>query len=400
MFRLLPLVCLLVVLLECVPAINRNEVPPPTVRNEEPLPSQSSVPLQAQRLQLPRGSLRSAAFSPDGKILATVSWGPPICLWDTATGEELVRIEENERLQAGVLCFSPSGEWVVGKLYKSWEKGGQLLLWDVTTGERVREFVGHETEVLTATFAEDKTLVSVDREGLVRWWDVETAKCLRVWDPAPPQGNPWGNAKTAPHRRREHACLSQDASRLVMLVDEIEDVQVTKAGSPPETVHVAIPMMKAWDVRQGKELWGCRAPTAREEPWFDSSADGKVLAVRLYLLSGPRAYDDQYGVTILDGWTGKERLPIRRPTHEWLGNVVLSRDGKVVAVMGGRETGIKLYDTETGKLLHQWDEPLKPGFLCHPGQGIFSPDGKRLAFGSDFPTVVIWELPARDQRKE
>jgi len=84
------------------------------------------------------------------------------------------------------VAFSPDGRFCLsgtgsdGTRFSSNGKGDPTLqLWDVSTGECVRRFEGHEEEVTSVAFSPDgRFCVSVSMDGTLRFWNVLTGKCL------------------------------------------------------------------------------------------------------------------------------------------------------------------------------------------------------------------------------
>ena len=57
---------------------------------------------------------------------------------------------------------------------------GELLMWDMQRGERVRSFEGHRAMATAVDWeARGDLLVSGDREGVLRWWNAERGECVR-----------------------------------------------------------------------------------------------------------------------------------------------------------------------------------------------------------------------------
>jgi WD40 repeat protein len=79
----------------------------------------------------PAGANTVLALAPDGRLLAAVTRGPDIRLWDLLTGKEVGRLEGHT---AGVwaLAFAPDGKTLASG---SWDR--TVRLWDVDT-RRVR----------------------------------------------------------------------------------------------------------------------------------------------------------------------------------------------------------------------------------------------------------------------
>lgn len=118
--------------------------------------------------------VNAVAFSPDGKQLATGSGEPSrggeLKLWDVATGQ-LVRDFPKVHSDAVLsLEFSPDG-----KLLASGAADKMARVTDVATGKVVRNFEGHTHHVLGVSWSADgRTLATAGADGMVKVWDFTT----------------------------------------------------------------------------------------------------------------------------------------------------------------------------------------------------------------------------------
>src|SRR5262249_7377061 len=107
----------------------------------------------------------SVAFSPDGQVLATGSYGG-VRLWEVATGRQIATLPSHPVVNA--LAFAPSGRTLA---VASGQAGG-LDLWDLETRTR-RALEGHVVDIQRLAFAPDGTkIASGDYSGQIRLWDV------------------------------------------------------------------------------------------------------------------------------------------------------------------------------------------------------------------------------------
>jgi WD40 repeat protein len=118
--------------------------------------------------------VKSLAFSPDGKILASASLDKTIKLWDTSTGNEIRTLSGHTGGVTGV-AFSPDGLTVASA---SWDT--TVILWDVHSGNLLQKFSGHTDRVNSVAFSPDgHLLASASDDGSVRLWDPQTGKLVR-----------------------------------------------------------------------------------------------------------------------------------------------------------------------------------------------------------------------------
>jgi WD40 repeat protein/tRNA A-37 threonylcarbamoyl transferase component Bud32 len=121
----------------------------------------------------------SAAFSPDGRRLATTvsggGTGDSVCVWDVATGQALAQF----RGFAGAVrfaAFSPDGRRLLTPA------GKDAWVWDVATRERVCQLQGHEGNVLAAVFSRDgKRVLTGAEDGTATLWDAATGQVLSMY---------------------------------------------------------------------------------------------------------------------------------------------------------------------------------------------------------------------------
>ena len=112
--------------------------------------------------------VRSVAFSPDGKVLASSVRAGTVKLWDTETGANVATLEG----AGGPVVFSPDGRMLASR-------GGvqEIKLWDLETQTDIMTLRGKAGAVFDLTFSPDgTTLVSGEGFGTIKFWDVATGE--------------------------------------------------------------------------------------------------------------------------------------------------------------------------------------------------------------------------------
>jgi WD40 repeat protein len=109
--------------------------------------------------------VEAAAFSPDGRLLATAADDRSGRIWDVATGKQVAALKH---LDAGIwnMAFSPDGTKLV-----TGGKEDAARLWDVKTGRELATWRGHAGWVLSAKFSPDgQWVLTEDQNGHCRLW--------------------------------------------------------------------------------------------------------------------------------------------------------------------------------------------------------------------------------------
>lgn len=123
------------------------------------------------------GKVNSVRFSPDGKWLITSSGTTGLfgqaAIWDVATGKKLKEfIGHKDVLYAAEV--SPDQRWLATGSYDQ-----NIILWEIASGKQVRQLTGHNGAVFDLEFSPDSaTLISAAADSTVKVWQVTTGKRL------------------------------------------------------------------------------------------------------------------------------------------------------------------------------------------------------------------------------
>ena len=165
----------------------------------------------------PKDMLAAAAFSPDGRIIATATRREAmIVLWDASTGESIRELRDAAGLAIHTLCFAADG-----KSLSAFDFDGGTRRWDVGSGDALGppegQIAGPQRLVLTA---DRKTLITGGSDGVIRLWDTETGR----------------------ERRR----LLAGGRSVQMLTLSLDDKRLATRGSGED--------VRLWEVDSGKAL--------------------------------------------------------------------------------------------------------------------------------------------------
>jgi WD40 repeat protein len=281
----------------------------------------------------PAKGASSTALSPDGAHVATAEYDGNFQIWESATGEEIIRLKAYCRFAA--LCFSPDGRYLAAR------GGGFVIAWETDTYEELFSSLVGDSPYMSdqLVFSPDSTKLATNGdEGGPVVLDVRTGRVLiRV-----------------SHEVTLHAlCFSPDGRSLA------------SAGRNYRDEDFAV---RLWETTKGREF--ARFAHAASIWAARFSPDGRYLATG----SG----DNTARV-----WDVTSRREIVRMNHEdRVQAVSFSPDGKTLATASldgsARIWGLTGFP-DSGQVVHEdvvW-------------QVCFSPDGTYLASASKDRTVRI-----------
>lgn len=330
--------------------------PNPTPMPLAPMPPVSMPPPLAPLLTL-KGHTKGifqAAWSPNGKLLATCSRDHTAKIWDAASGKALLTLKGHTgRVHSA--AFRPDG-----KLLATASEDHGIRLWDSTSGKEVRRLDGHSDDVYTVAWSPDgKRLASCSDDHSVRIWDADAGKVLHTL-----QGH---------SHRVLTVAFSPDGRRLASACPN-DSSNNAEAGE-----------VKLWDAATGAELFAMAGAAGVTTVAF--SPDGKRLAGACLGQT----------VKIWEAATGREALALAgHSLHVYC--VAFSPDGRRLASCSGR------WDEDKGGEVKVWDVRTSAEILNLRAHAApiwnlsFRPDGTRLATASgywnkDVPgEVKIWDM--------
>jgi WD40 repeat protein len=295
-------------------------------------------------------------FSPDSRLLVTVSHDKTVRTWDVVGGLTERKVQTLEGMGfTSCVDFSPDGKHVV-----TGEQQEFVRLWDVDAKDKSR-VLGQLPKYWVASiqFAnKGRTVMSAFNEQII-FWDVATGeKQKTIKLPYWLQG---GGAVLAPD-------------------------EASLATAPPRGFSSSNHDIILWDLATGTPRWSATLETEGVN-WLAFSPDGAVLAAARSAEIQLRNATDGQLIASLD--VGEHPAQC----------IAFSPDGSILAV--GTEGKVMIWDMRARKHVAVLQTSSEGGFTSI----AFSPDGKRLAGGKFWGQLLLWEVefitprsaPAPDQ---
>ena len=292
----------------------------------------------------PSSEMRSVAFSPDGRILASSASNSTMTLWDVETGLNLQTTQSNPPYILDCAAFYPDGRILGAVVY---DFDDTFELWDMVSGKRIWRLYSQNISHSPVFSPDGRTMAVTCSDNAVKLFDVEYGTELRTLT-----GHSYEVTSVA---------FSPDGCTLA-----------SASGSHPVN-------LKLWDVESGKELQNLSGLSQDYGSTYRLaiSPDGHTLA------SG-----GSNGKVTLWDVTGEEKIrPLAgHQNYDEISSVAFSPDGRTLASASNDGT-VKLWDVESGTELHTLS-----GHSDSVTSVAFSPDGHTLASASFDRTMKLWDV--------
>lgn len=283
--------------------------------------------------------VRSVAFSPDDRLIATAAFDKTARIWDAATGQQLELLRHPDQVMA--IAFSPDGRHVITGCFDK-----LVRIWDVATGEEVQRLTGHTDRLRYVTYSPDGRLIATSSyDKTARIWDARTGRQLRVLS---------GHTELV-----TSASFSSDGRQIV-------------TGSYDKT-------LRTWDVATGRLTRVLTGHTDRVTSAAFSPDGSQIVSA-----SGDKT------ARIWDTGTGQATRVLSGHT-QLVASAMFSPDGRSVVTAGYDET-VRIWDAATSKQLR-----VLSGHLHTVEAAVFSHDGRRVASVATDKTLRVWDIAAPGQ---
>ncbi len=280
-------------------------------------------------------ALKSAAFSPDGTLVVTLSGDNTAKIWNAATGAMVRNLVGHTGLVNSAV-FSPDGTLVVTA---SWDRTAKI--WNAATGAMVRDLVGHTNWVISAAFSPDGTrVVTASDDNTAKIWNAATGAMVRD---------------------------------LVGHTAYVQSAKFSPDGTKVVTASVDR-TAKIWNAATGAMV-------------RDLVGHTEVVSSAVFSPDGTQVVTASYDKTAKI-WNAATGAMVRNLVGhtDVVCSAVFSPDGRRVVTASADNTA-KIWNAATGALV--WN------LVGHTGavfSAVFSPDGTQVVTASYDKTAKIWQL--------
>ena len=323
-----------------------------------------------------RGTVESAAYSPDGTRIVTASGDNTARIWDAHTGAELgVLHGHGDRVNSA--AYSPDGTRIVTA---SDDKTARL--WDARTGAQLVLLAGHLKDVNSAAYSPDgMRIVTASDDKTARLWDARTGVSLAILSGHGDQviaatfSVDGSQIVTASGDKTARLWDARTGAQLIVLSGH--GSFVNSAFFSPDGTHIvtasADKTARIWDARTGAQL----------AVLFGHS---HAVSAARYSPDGTHIVTASFDKTarIWDARTGAE-LAVLFGHRDSVHTAAYSPDGRRIVTASGDKTA-RLWDTRIGAQL-----TVLSGHDDIVYSAAYSPDGARIVTASADETARIWD---------
>ena len=372
--------------------------------------------------------LSAVAFSPDGRLLASVGADAIVRIWDVQTKAE-VRGLRGATDWATAVAFSPDGRALVaagvdkaarvfeltpqetaagaghllgidavavspdGKRAATASRDETIRIWEIDTGKELVTLIGNRDTAYAVTFVGKDTLVmggsATDHAGRLHFWSVGAARHTKsvptgevyavvgaadgtrvaAWVTSPAVG--------APGKNSTYEVYDADGKLLMSLPDKGRNVRAA-------TFSADLAWAAGGDDKGVVQIWDLAKKAQVTDPWSlyqTAFADLGLTADKKYLVG----ISESGEVTVAD--IAKRNVVGRVVAHKaGVRGLLVSPAGDTFLTIGA-DREVKAWSLRGVKELRSWKMPVAVNGAA------YTPDGKRVVTANADGTAYVLELP-------
>jgi len=371
------------------------------------------------RLQVLHGhrmAVQAVVCSANGDLIASASWDQTIRIWDSSTGGCLARLSKNDQVEGlppafhPRLAFSPDGKYLASTTF-----GGHILIWSTSTWLPIRDLsdekgchrilLYHDPESLGTSFAflpSSKEIIVGGNEVAI--YDVATGSRRLPNHPHLPAHHNIRQFSISPHGLFCAYALDDGSIRVYHDATGVEVITL-KYSTAAATDGSDFPSSLVFSA-DGKRL-ACGSRNGVLRMWDTSSwkcevdvmDEGRVVTIAI-------SPDNTLLCTASGEWNGSIRVwdainsttkPSRVLDGHPLGTASLSFsvDGRCL-LSGGEDSNVFVWDTQ---MITAVPMVVAPATIANIGQShanpiSFSSNGKQLAAANRDGLIKFWDTAA------